>query len=191
MASFPTRLPPMPLISRQEGHPPHGTATRRGVQSAIRVSLGRSVSFEPRSSHRSRVSRRTLPHEGAKWLISAPSVGPHFCSKLRNHRGRPENTRRAWDAAEDALEKGMEDKSLEFVENGPRFYTRLNDWPGFLLPKWRGKSVNAARNAALARLVIDKAVLQTPLILSDLIGAIIVKVRLQILLGAEIVFALL
>jgi len=60
-------------------------------------------------------------------------------------------------AAEDALEKGMEEKSREFVEKGAQVYT----------PAWMFGPVPASKmawgirgcaiNAALARLVIDKA----------------------------------
>jgi len=63
----------------------------------------------------------TLPQEGAK---TAPSMcGPHFCSMKITEDVRKYAAEQGI-AEEEALKKGMEEKSKEFVEKGADVYTK-------------------------------------------------------------------
>ena len=64
----------------------------------------------------------TLPQEGAKVAHFCSMCGPHFCSMRITEDVRKYAAEQGM-AAEDALEKGMEEKSREFVEKGAQVYT--------------------------------------------------------------------
>ena len=64
----------------------------------------------------------TLPQDGAKTAHFCSMCGPHFCSMkitedVRKYAAEQGITEEA------ALEKGMEEKSQEFVEKGAEVYT--------------------------------------------------------------------
>jgi phosphomethylpyrimidine synthase len=58
----------------------------------------------------------TLPQDGAKTAHFCSMCGPHFCSMKIS-----EDVRQC--AEEEAIAKGMEEKSKEFVEKGAEVYT--------------------------------------------------------------------
>jgi phosphomethylpyrimidine synthase len=65
----------------------------------------------------------TLPQEGAKTAHFCSMCGPHFCSMkitedVRNYAAEHGVTE------QDAMQKGMEDKSREFTEKGSELYAR-------------------------------------------------------------------
>jgi phosphomethylpyrimidine synthase len=60
----------------------------------------------------------TLPAEGAKVAHFCSMCGPHFCSMKITQEVRDY-------AAIDALKKGMESKSVEFVKKGAEVYHKL------------------------------------------------------------------
>ncbi|MGE6755716.1 phosphomethylpyrimidine synthase ThiC [Rossellomorea sp. NPDC071047] len=63
----------------------------------------------------------TLPAEGAKTAHFCSMCGPKFCSMRISHdiRGMKE---KSFDEAQMEIEKGLEEKSKEFVENGSNIY---------------------------------------------------------------------
>ena len=66
----------------------------------------------------------TLPQEGAKSAHFCSMCGPHFCSMKITEDVRKYAAEQGI-AEEDALKKGMEDKSREFVEMGAKVYTKV------------------------------------------------------------------
>ena len=64
----------------------------------------------------------TLPQEGAKTAHFCSMCGPHFCSMKITEDVRKYAAEQGL-AAEEALQKGMEEKSKEFVEKGADVYS--------------------------------------------------------------------
>ena len=65
----------------------------------------------------------TLPQEGAKSAHFCSMCGPHFCSMKITEDVRQYAASQGV-TAEQALQKGMEDKAREFVEQGAEVYTK-------------------------------------------------------------------
>jgi len=65
----------------------------------------------------------TLPQEGAKLAHFCSMCGPHFCSMKITQDVR-DYAEQVGLAAKEALEKGMEEKAKEFVEQGAQIYQR-------------------------------------------------------------------
>ena len=65
----------------------------------------------------------TLPQEGAKTAHFCSMCGPHFCSMKITEDVRKYAAEQGI-AEEEALKKGMEEKSKEFVEKGAEVYTK-------------------------------------------------------------------
>ncbi len=65
----------------------------------------------------------TLPQEGAKLAHFCSMCGPHFCSMKITQDVRDYAAKQGVDEKA-ALEKGMEEKSLEFVKQGSEIYRR-------------------------------------------------------------------
>ena len=65
----------------------------------------------------------TLPQEGAKLAHFCSMCGPHFCSMKITQDVR-EYAATHGVSAEEALEKGMEEKSVEFVQQGAEIYSK-------------------------------------------------------------------
>jgi phosphomethylpyrimidine synthase len=65
----------------------------------------------------------TLPQEGAKSAHFCSMCGPHFCSMKITEDVRKYAAEQGI-AAEEALKKGMEEKSKEFVEKGAEVYAK-------------------------------------------------------------------
>ena len=65
----------------------------------------------------------TLPQEGAKTAHFCSMCGPHFCSMKITEDVRKYAAEQAI-SEEEALKKGMEEKSKEFVENGAEVYAK-------------------------------------------------------------------
>ena len=63
----------------------------------------------------------TLPAEGAKTSHFCSMCGPHFCSMKITQDVR-EYAEKMGVSAEEALSKGMKEKSKEFVESGSKIY---------------------------------------------------------------------
>ena len=66
----------------------------------------------------------TLPKESAKVAHFCSMCGPHFCSMKITQEVRDYAASHGLDEAE-ALEKGMEEKALEFVERGVQVYRKV------------------------------------------------------------------
>ncbi len=64
----------------------------------------------------------TLPQDGAKTAHFCSMCGPHFCSMKISEDVRQYAAEQGI-AEEEALAKGMEEKSKEFVERGAEVYT--------------------------------------------------------------------
>ena len=65
----------------------------------------------------------TLPQEGAKTAHFCSMCGPHFCSMKITEDVRKYAAEQGL-AAEEALKKGLEEKSREFVEQGAEVYSK-------------------------------------------------------------------
>jgi phosphomethylpyrimidine synthase len=65
----------------------------------------------------------TLPQEGAKTAHFCSMWGPHFCS-MKMTEGVRKDAAAQGIAEEEALEKGMEEKSKEFAEKGNEIYAK-------------------------------------------------------------------
>jgi len=65
----------------------------------------------------------TLPQEGAKLAHFCSMCGPHFCSMKITQDVR-EYAERHGVSAQEALQKGMEEKAVEFVKQGGEIYRR-------------------------------------------------------------------
>jgi len=65
----------------------------------------------------------TLPQEGAKLAHFCSMCGPHFCSMKITEDVRKYAAEQGLQA-EDALQRGMEDKSKEFIEKGAQVYAK-------------------------------------------------------------------
>jgi phosphomethylpyrimidine synthase len=68
----------------------------------------------------------TLPQEGAKVAHFCSMCGPHFCAMKITEEVR-EYAARQGVAEEQAIQRGMAEKSKEFVEKGAEIYTRGPD----------------------------------------------------------------
>ncbi|MCL2626892.1 MAG: phosphomethylpyrimidine synthase ThiC [Cystobacterineae bacterium] len=66
----------------------------------------------------------TLPAEGAKLAHFCSMCGPHFCSMKLTQDVRHFAAQRGM-AEEEALHKGMAEKSAEFVEKGAKLYSKV------------------------------------------------------------------
>ncbi|MFZ4596689.1 MAG: phosphomethylpyrimidine synthase ThiC, partial [Verrucomicrobiaceae bacterium] len=64
----------------------------------------------------------TLPQDGAKSAHFCSMCGPHFCSMKITEDVRKYAAEQAI-SEEEALQRGMEEKSKEFVESGAEVYT--------------------------------------------------------------------
>jgi phosphomethylpyrimidine synthase len=69
-----------------------------------------------------RLWHQTLPQDGAKSAHFCSMCGPHFCSMKITEDVRKYAAEQAI-SEEEALQKGMEEKSKEFVESGAEVYT--------------------------------------------------------------------
>jgi len=67
--------------------------------------------------------RQTLPQEGAKSAHFCSMCGPHFCSMRISEDVRKYAAEQAI-SEEEALTKGMEEKSREFKESGAEVYAK-------------------------------------------------------------------
>ena len=67
-------------------------------------------------------ARETLPQDGAKTAHFCSMCGPHFCSMKISEDVRQYAAEQGI-AEEEAIAKGMEEKSKEFVEKGAEVYT--------------------------------------------------------------------
>lgn len=65
---------------------------------------------------------QTLPQDGAKSAHFCSMCGPHFCSMKITEDVRKYAAEQAI-SEEEALQRGMEEKSKEFVETGAEVYT--------------------------------------------------------------------
>ncbi|MDG1692669.1 MAG: phosphomethylpyrimidine synthase ThiC, partial [Methylophilaceae bacterium] len=66
----------------------------------------------------------TLPQEGAKQAHFCSMCGPHFCSMKISQDVRDYAAKKGISDTE-ALEKGMEEKSIEFVKKGAEVYQKI------------------------------------------------------------------
>jgi len=66
----------------------------------------------------------TLPQEGAKLAHFCSMCGPHFCSMKITQDVR-DYALKLGVSAEDALQKGMEEKAVEFVKKGGELYQKV------------------------------------------------------------------
>ncbi|MEK7843054.1 MAG: phosphomethylpyrimidine synthase ThiC, partial [Pseudomonadota bacterium] len=66
----------------------------------------------------------TLPQEGAKLAHFCSMCGPHFCSMKITQDVRDYAASQGVGEAE-ALEKGMEEKAVEFVKQGAEIYSKV------------------------------------------------------------------
>jgi phosphomethylpyrimidine synthase len=66
----------------------------------------------------------TLPQEGAKQAHFCSMCGPHFCSMKISQDVR-EYAAKKGITADEALTKGMEEKSIEFVKKGSKVYQKV------------------------------------------------------------------
>jgi phosphomethylpyrimidine synthase len=66
----------------------------------------------------------TLPQEGAKQAHFCSMCGPHFCS-MRITQDVRDYARTHHLSEEEALEKGMEEKSTEFLQTGAQVYQKV------------------------------------------------------------------
>jgi phosphomethylpyrimidine synthase len=66
----------------------------------------------------------TLPQEGAKLAHFCSMCGPHFCSMKITQDVR-DYAHKLGVSAEDALQKGMEEKAVEFVKKGGELYQKV------------------------------------------------------------------
>ena len=66
----------------------------------------------------------TLPQEGAKLAHFCSMCGPHFCSMKITQDVRDYAASQGV-GEDEALEKGMEEKSVEFVNQGAEIYSKV------------------------------------------------------------------
>ena len=66
---------------------------------------------------------QTLPQEAAKTAHFCSMCGPHFCSMKITEDVRQYAARQGL-SEQEALQKGMEEKSREFIEKGSELYTK-------------------------------------------------------------------
>ena len=66
----------------------------------------------------------TLPQEGAKQAHFCSMCGPHFCSMKISQDVRDYAAKKGI-SADEALSKGMEEKSIEFVKKGSEVYQKV------------------------------------------------------------------
>ena len=66
----------------------------------------------------------TLPQEGAKQAHFCSMCGPHFCSMKITQDVRDYAEQQGIDAQE-ALNKGMQEKAIEFVKKGAEVYQKV------------------------------------------------------------------
>ena len=117
---IPSQTPPIRLA---KGHP--GAQYRDNALSKVRFEFRWedpfNLSLDPitaRSFH-----DETLPQGGAKTAHFCSMCGPHFCSMKISEDVRQYAAEQGI-AEEEALTKGMEEKSREFVEKGAEVYTK-------------------------------------------------------------------
>ncbi|TVQ75219.1 MAG: phosphomethylpyrimidine synthase ThiC, partial [Chromatiaceae bacterium] len=67
---------------------------------------------------------QTLPKDAHKVAHFCSMCGPHFCSMKITQDVREYAARQGM-SAEEALEKGMQDKAVEFVEKGAKVYREV------------------------------------------------------------------
>ena len=112
---------PTPAIRLAKGHP--GTQYRDNALSKARFEFRWEDQFNltldpitARSFH-----DETLPQDGAKTAHFCSMCGPHFCSMKISEDVRQYAAEQAI-SEEEAIQKGMEEKSREFVEAGAEVY---------------------------------------------------------------------
>ena len=66
----------------------------------------------------------TLPQEGAKQAHFCSMCGPHFCSMKISQDVR-DYAKKKGVTEQEALQKGMEEKSIEFVKKGSKVYQKV------------------------------------------------------------------
>ena len=86
-----------------------GKLTARSAARRVNLTVGRQV-------------HQTLPQEGAKSAHFCSMCGPHFCSMKITEDVRKYAAEQAI-SEEEALNRGMEEKSKEFVESGAEVYS--------------------------------------------------------------------
>jgi len=77
----------------------------------------------PKGAFVGKRKRQTLPQEGAKSAHFCSMCGPHFCSMKISEDVRKYAAAQNL-SEEEALKKGMEEKSKEFAEQGAELYTK-------------------------------------------------------------------
>jgi phosphomethylpyrimidine synthase len=106
-----------------KGHP--GAKLRDGALSKARFEFRWedqfNLSLDPDTARE--FHDETLPAEGAKLAHFCSMCGPHFCSMKITEDVRKYAAEQGI-AAEEALKKGMEEKSKEFVAKGAEVYTK-------------------------------------------------------------------
>jgi phosphomethylpyrimidine synthase len=106
-----------------KGHP--GTQIRDNVLSKARFEFRWedqfNLSLDPETARE--FHDETLPAEGAKLAHFCSMCGPHFCSMKITEDVR-KYAKEIGIAEEEALKKGMEEKSREFVESGAEVYVK-------------------------------------------------------------------
>jgi len=66
---------------------------------------------------------QTLPQENAKTAHFCSMCGPHFCSMKISEDVRKYARENGYDSEEEAISKGMAEKSKEFIDSGADVYT--------------------------------------------------------------------
>ena len=98
-----------------KGHPMARQSRRRDEQGTVRVSLGRPVQPVARPRNRPGIPRRNVSEEGAKLSHYCSMCGPQFCAMKITEDVRKYAAEHGI-SEEEALKKGMEEKSREFVK---------------------------------------------------------------------------
>ena len=112
-------------LSKARFEPTAGSWTATSLSKSLRQFRWEApfnLSLDPitaRSFH-----HETLPQDGAKTAHFCSMCGPHFCSMKISEEVRQYAAEQGI-AEEEALAKGMEEKSKEFVKNGAEVYTAV------------------------------------------------------------------
>jgi phosphomethylpyrimidine synthase len=102
-----------------KGHP--GAQYRDNALSKARFEYQFNLGLDPETARG--FHDETLPQEGAKSVHFCSMCGPHFCSMKITEDVRRYAAERGL-SEEEALRRGMEDKSKEFVEKGAEVYAK-------------------------------------------------------------------
>lgn len=108
-----------------KGHP--GAQYRDNVMSKARFEFRWedqfNISLDPDTARE--FHDETLPAEGAKLSHFCSMCGPHFCSMKITEDVRA-FAKKIGLNEQDALEKGLEEKSKEFIDSGAEIYSKIN-----------------------------------------------------------------